>query len=157
MISLVFSDDIRRHAQLIHAWKERASYMLIIPEDKLTDIQGERNDSIFLKFSTRAKEEYGSLFLNLTFNPGHGQYLIYLLDDKEAIMKEKTVTAPGIVEFNYVLPRKYIIKAIEDRNLNGKWDAGDYSSRTQPEKVFYLPGEVQIRANWEMTEEWELQ
>lgn len=155
-LAMTYIDDIQRKTRLSHDWKEKSSYTLIIPENRLTDISGEVNDSIIIKFSTKSREEYGTLYLNMTFESSHRQYIVYILDDKENKIREQVVKEPGTVEFHYLIPRLYTIKAVQDQNRNGQWDTGDYSKKIQPEKVFYFSGQLQVRANWETSEEWSL-
>jgi hypothetical protein len=50
----------------------------------------------------------------------------------------------------------YKLKVIYDRNSNGKWDTGNYSKHSQPEKVDYYTAPLNIRANWDQQEEWNL-
>ena len=35
-------------------------------------------------------------------------------------------------------------------NGNGKWDTGNYLKMMQPEKVSYYPDVIDVRANWEL-------
>lgn len=41
-----------------------------------------------------------------------------------------------------------------DRNGNGKWDTGDYDAQLQPEETFYYPEPLTLKAQWEITQEW---
>jgi len=49
-----------------------------------------------------------------------------------------------------------LLKVIFDRNGNGRWDTGDYLKKQQPERVMYFPKTIEIRANWDQEEQWEL-
>ena len=54
--------------------------------------------------------------------------------------------------FEYIKPASYRVRVIYDENENGKWDTGSFLNKTQPERVFYYPGEIEIRANWDVNE-----
>jgi hypothetical protein len=41
-----------------------------------------------------------------------------------------------------------------DENNNGEWDTGDYSDKLQPEKVYYYPYDMELRAFWDVEEVW---
>ena len=41
-----------------------------------------------------------------------------------------------------------------DENWNGVWDPGNYSLGIQPEEVYYFPYTLQMRAFWDIEEEW---
>ena len=43
-----------------------------------------------------------------------------------------------------------------DCNENELWDTGDYDLKRQPERVYYLPGVLDIRANWSLNESFDL-
>lgn len=43
-----------------------------------------------------------------------------------------------------------------DANGNGKWDTGNYIMKKAPEKMHYFDGEINVRANWEMEQEWKV-
>jgi len=45
---------------------------------------------------------------------------------------------------------------IEDRNSNRRWDTGNFLQQRQPERVWYFPPIVELRANWEVEETWHL-
>ena len=43
---------------------------------------------------------------------------------------------------------------IDDANGNGVWDTGNYDEHLQAESVFYHPGSFNLRAQWEVAQEW---
>ena len=43
-----------------------------------------------------------------------------------------------------------------DRNGNGEWDTGEYETLQQPEEVFYYPNAMQLKAQWDITQTWNL-
>jgi len=40
--------------------------------------------------------------------------------------------------------------------MNNRWDSGDYFRHIQPEAVSYFPRTLELRANWDVEESWEL-
>jgi hypothetical protein len=46
-------------------------------------------------------------------------------------------------------PGEYEIRIVFDANQNGKWDAGDYNKKLQPEKATTLTQKLTVRANWD--------
>jgi hypothetical protein len=50
------------------------------------------------------------------------------------------------------LPNDYQIRYVKDVNNNGKWDAGNYLEKRQPEQVVYLKEVLSLRANWDLIE-----
>jgi hypothetical protein len=41
-----------------------------------------------------------------------------------------------------------------DLNGNGIWDTGDYDQHLQPEPLYYYPSELALKAQWEITQDW---
>ena len=85
-----------------------------------------------------------------------GNYIIQLLDEKEKILEERMIDKPGKIQFDYLFPGKYKLKAILDQNKNGQWDTGVYLKHIQPEEVFYFPKTIEVRGNWDIDETWPL-
>ena len=137
-------------------WKESASYEIIIPDSILTDLTGKQNDSLNFRFGTLSPEDYGILRMKVSISDSLNPYVVQLLDGKEKVLREAVVEGEASLEFQYLQPAKYVIKAIQDRNRNGRWDSGNYLKGIQPEKVYYFPESIEIRGNWEMDEEWNL-
>jgi phage tail tube protein FII len=54
------------------------------------------------------------------------------------------------LNFTKLVATKYQLRLVVDENQDGKWTPGNYSENKQPEKVFYYPEEINLRANWEL-------
>ena len=54
--------------------------------------------------------------------------------------------------FDYLNPGVYGVRLVKDKNLNNKWDTGNYLKKIQPEEVIYMEGEISLRANWDQNE-----
>jgi hypothetical protein len=111
-----------------------------------------------LKEEFKAQEEdyYGKIILNVK-NITVPTIIQLLTDDKdEKIIQSIPLTKDGLVTFKFLEPRKYLIKAIFDRNNNGKWDTGNLKKRIQPEEVMYYLSVVKVRGNWDNKDDWTL-
>ena len=47
-------------------------------------------------------------------------------------------------------------RLIEDANNNDKWDTGNYLKKIKPERVYYFSNELEVRANWDLNETFNL-
>ncbi|MBI2968430.1 MAG: Ig-like domain-containing protein [Bacteroidetes bacterium] len=148
-------DTPMRRLELTHAWKQSTSYSLFIPSGSVHDIFGFTNDTIKLTFTSTAPELYGNLNVVLT---GSILYpiIIQLINEKEQVIRENKIFLPAALKYDLILPGKCKLKAIVDVNGNGKWDAGDYFNKIQPEQVYYYQQPLTIRANWEHEMEWDI-
>lgn len=150
-----FMDSLHRRIIIKNLLLEATQYQLIIPDSVIEDIYGLANDSILVKFKTRASTEYGSLTLKI--HPKVSQpYIIQLMTDAGKIIREDMIEKDGKIAYPYLLPGKYKVKAILDRNRNGKWDTGNYLRHIQPEQIIIFPKMLDLRANWEQEEDWDL-
>ena len=82
--------------------------------------------------------------------------LIQLLNEKDGIVQQ-TPLNDSIINYPYLSPGVYKIKAIKDFNNNGKWDTGNYLKHILPERVSYLNFTIKIRANWDIEHKWILE
>ena len=82
--------------------------------------------------------------------------VVRLLDGSGNTVRETKVNSDGEAEFFYVKPATYYLSAYVDMNGNGKWDTGLYDEDLQPEPVFYFNEEVECKAKWDVTRQWNL-
>ncbi|MEZ4809628.1 MAG: Ig-like domain-containing protein [Allomuricauda sp.] len=115
----------------------------------ITDFFGTQNDTLDYRLATGSYADYGNLRLTLG---GAVRYpvVIQLTNDRGETKRELPATEAQIFEFNNLEPGQYMIRVIFDDNGNGKWDTGSYLKKIQPEKVSYYPDIIDVRANWEL-------
>lgn len=146
----------KRRYFMTHAWKFGTNYKLNIDSTAIKTIYNTYSKKVKEEFKTQEEDYYGKITLNLK-NVTVPTIIELLTDDKdEKIVKSEAVTKDGLVAFKYLEPRKYLIKAIFDRNNNGKWDTGDLKKKIQPEEVMYYLEVVKVRGNWESEPPWTL-
>jgi hypothetical protein len=135
-------------------WEEGAKYHLYIDPGAFTDIYGLGNDTIDIRFTTRRLDYYGKLIFNMTGN--EAPFVIHLMNDKNNIIASRSVSDDTKIEFSYLPPGNYRLKAIRDMNRNGLWDTGNYLENVQPEKVYFYPDPIELRSNWDVDITWEI-
>jgi hypothetical protein len=151
---IYFKDSVRRTAILDHKWKMATDYKLIIPDSAITDILGRCNDSIIERFRTKATEDYGNFNISLNLeNPGDF-HIMQWLDKDEKIIQEFLITSDTTIHLTNEEPGGYFLKVVYDKNKNRKWDSGNHINNIQPEIVIYFQKQIEIRANWDIEEEW---
>ena len=148
-----FIDPIQRNLSISKPWKENTTYQILFPKDIFEDINGNKNDSLIITFKTKSLRDYGNLKLSIK-GANNEHYLIQLLDAGDRVTREETILGLGVCNFAYLNPGKYKVRAVVDRNKNGRWDTGRYIKKTQPEKVLYFPKELEVRSNWDLEEDW---
>ena len=115
-------------------WKEKTNYRFYIPKSSVTDVMGYENDSTAIEFATFDPEKFSTVSMNVT-GVGKNKYIILLTDASGKTLQEMTNVTSGKYRFNYVSPGDIRLRIIEDKNGNGKWDAGDVIAGLQPERA----------------------
>lgn len=130
-------------------------YIMDILPEAILDFFGNTNDTITYRLSTNGYADYGNLGLNLVGDPTY-PIIVQLTDEAGKTKREIYATEPREFRFSHLKPSKYMIRVIYDTNGNGKWDTGSYLQKTRPEKVIYYPTVIEVRANWELVESFNL-
>ena len=132
--------------------KESQNYKLTLLPEALTDFFDQKNkDTITYSLKTRKKDNYGSISLKIN-NPNNKNSIVQLLNTKEELVKQASITNSDKIDFELLQPKKYIVRIIIDANNNGIWDTGNYLKNQQPEKVFYFNKEIEVKENWFINE-----
>jgi len=157
-VSFKLTPDIhnRRRYLLSYPWKFATEYNLKIDSTALITIYKTYSAEVKQPFKTQEEEHYGKIILNIK-NVTVPTIIQLLSDDnKERVIQSQPMLKDGTVTFKYLEPQKYLIKAIFDRNNNGKWDTGNLKKRIPPEEVMYYLSVVKVRSNWDNKDDWAL-
>ena len=131
-------------------------YSIFIKPRAIKDIRGTENDTLQFNVVSQTLEDYGNVFLDVVAN-NDSKYILHLLDSNSNIIREfKNVNSLSTYIFDYIRPGKYTFRLIEDLNSNDLWDTGNYLKQVQPEPVYYFPSELDVRANWDLNETFNL-
>ncbi len=153
-----FTDSIKRKLRIDYPWKQGVNYRFEIPDQALTDIYGIQNDSIVANFKVSEESNYGNLMIDIRLpEKSTSPWLVQLIkgsEDKEQIIRTESIQKSAKVVFANLAPDKYRIKILEDRDNNKRWSSGDYRKKILPEKVFYFPKTIEIKAGWKVEDEW---
>ena len=134
-------------------WRPGQEYQLVIDSAAMTSLYGRVNLATDNKFSIAKLEDFGTVFLSLS--NAHESTVVQLLgSDGKPVAQAPTKN--GRAEFYYVQPGKYYLRCFFDRNGDGKWTTGSWSPRRAPEEVYYFPKEIEVRANWDLNESWDV-
>jgi uncharacterized protein (DUF2141 family) len=149
-----FSDSTNHQRITIETnFDERSNYKIRVLPNCFHNIYHSTNDTLEQVFSTNELRNYGSLLLNVQ-NIDKQPLIIQLMNSKNGVLQEHFLTGSESINYPYLADGKYIIKAIVDTNKNRKWDNGDLEKRIQPERIYFLPQLIDIRANWDNEQVW---
>ena len=124
-------------------------YRLSLLPGAISDFFGMQNDTLDYAISTSGYADYGNLRMTLG---GAVQYplVLQLTNEQGEIQREIIAPESKIFEFSNLDPGNYVVRVIFDDNGNGKWDTGSYLKKRQPERISYYPDVIEVRANWEL-------
>ena len=137
-------------------WTPGTEYQLEIDSAAFESIYGIVNDKMKSTLKCQSEEEFGSLVVKIAGLPDSTTAIVQLLDKQDGVVKEARTQDDGSAEFYWLSEGKFYLRAFIDRNGNGIWDSGDFYKALQPEEMFYLPKVIEIKANWDITTEWNL-
>ena len=120
--------------RVLAEWKEKTNYSLYIPKQSITDVMGYENDSTVVEFATYDPEKFATVSLNVQAS-GKNRYILLLTDNSGKTLQELKDVGTGKYRFNYVTPGDIRLRIIEDKNGDGKWNAGDVIAGLQPERA----------------------
>ena len=132
------------------------NYRLFILPEAIKDIRGVSNDTLQYNVFSQSLEDYGNVYLDVIRN-SNSKFILQMIDSNGDVIRVfKNVNQDATYNFDYVRPGKYIFRLIEDANNNDKWDTGNYLKKIKPERVYYFSNELEVRANWDLNETFNL-
>lgn len=126
------------------------SYKIIIPDSVFYSFKGTTNDTTELSFKVPAISEYGNLFITIEKPHDVPQIIVELLDDKDKLVEKQIIKESSKVEFRYLQPKKYKLRATLDNDSNGRWSPGHFGKKILPEAVYYHKDVFDVKANWDI-------
>lgn len=148
-------DSVMRRFELLAEWHPETEYSLEIDSAAFVDIYGLASKEIKSGLKAKSLDEFGSLVFRLSGVRDTG-VVVELLSKDDKCVRQARADADGEVEFFYLEPNKYYARAFVDRNGNNIWDTGEYDADRQPEDVYYFSEEIECKAKWDITKQWNL-
>ncbi len=147
--------NIRKDLYILFDKNPGENYQFTLLPGSLTGFSGEKlRDTIHTKIAIPPPESFGNLYVKL-LNTGKTPKFIELLRNKK-IVRKTTSSTKDVFEFKYLKPDQYTLRIIFDRNNNNRWDSGDYLHHIQAEKTFEPKKKIEIRANWDVNQQYDL-
>jgi uncharacterized protein (DUF2141 family) len=129
-------------------------YKLTIDSAAVTDIYGLYNKPFTHEFTVKKPEDYANLVFKIT--PVDSlPYMVELLSSGDSPVRTVTADA-GRASFTNLAPGTYYARLYIDRNANGKWDTGSVRDSLQPEEVYYYSKKLDLKANWDVEQTWNI-
>lgn len=127
-------------------WRPGEKYNITIDSAAFEGIYGNTSKAINQEMKFKTLDEYSVLHLTI---PRTGNEAVVELLNKEGNPVASQRTENNRCSFYFINPQVYYIRLFMDSNGNGKWDTGNYDEKLQPEKVYYYPRPIELRAMFE--------
>ncbi|MBT7545962.1 MAG: hypothetical protein HN614_00860, partial [Cryomorphaceae bacterium] len=132
------------------------NYRVFILPEAIKDVRGVSNDTLQYNVVSQTLEDYGNVYLDVIRN-SESKFILHMINSNGEIIREfKNVNQDTTYNFDYVRSGKYTFRLIEDANNNDIWDTGNYLKKIKPESVYYFLNELEVRANWDLNETFNL-
>ncbi|MFV8341371.1 Ig-like domain-containing protein [Flavobacterium sp. XS2P39] len=157
-VSLPFTTEYDEFNQKLYLdFKKEPSeqYSISILPGALTDLFEKSNDSLTYKVSTKNTADYGNLSVSLQ-NVKQFPVIVELTNLKGEVLATEYSEKNTTIDFNLIEPALYTLRAIYDENKSKEWDSGNYLEKRKAEEVIYFSKEIDVRANWDVNQIFDL-
>ena len=115
----------------------------------VTDYYEHTNDTLKSTFTTQNTTDYGNLRVILE-KVKRFPVIVELTDKDGKILATHYSEKETTIDFNLVEPEKFTLRLIYDDDKDGLWTPGSYIEKRLSEEVIYFPKEIDVRANWDV-------
>ena len=133
--------------------KSGEKYHVRIEDSLFVDLYGNYTDS--LSFDLTPKD-YGTLSIDIDNRMGF-PLVVEVLDKRDTVVQHlstQSLSHPVTLKFIHLPSGDYRLRAVIDRNGDGRWTPGDYRQQRQPEQAILFEKTLSLREKWEMEEKW---
>ncbi len=148
-------DDQKQELGFAFAKEPLQKYQLRLLPGALTDFLENTNDTLAYKLETKNLSEYGNLTIKLE-NVKQFPIIVELTNNKGEILYSAYSEDSAKIDFNLINPALLTLRVIYDTNKNKAWDTGSFLGQRQTEQVIYFPKEIDVRANWDVEQTFNL-
>jgi hypothetical protein len=142
-------DDFNQKLFLDFKKSPSEKYSFTILPGALTDFYEKSNDTLIYKVNTKSTAEYGNLRVMLQ-NVKKFPVIVELTNSKGDLIASEYSQSDTTVDFNLLEPALFTLRLIYDENKNKIYDSGNYLEKRYAEEVIYFSKEIDVRANWDV-------
>lgn len=145
-------DDFNQKFYLDFKKEVSEQYSVSFLPGALIDFFEQPNDSLNYNLTTKTAADYANLRIQLQ-NVNRFPVIVQLTNSKGDVIASEYSEEKTTVDFNLVEPTVLTLRLIYDDNKNGIYDTGSYLQKRYSEEVIYSSKEINIHANfdWEET------
>lgn len=148
-------DEFNQKLYLDFKKEPSEKYNFTLLPGALTDFYEKSNDTLRYKLDTKSTTEYGNLNITLE-NVKHFPVLVELTNAKGEVITSQYTESNPVITFNLLEPALFSLRAIYDENKNKTYDPGNFIEKKYSEEVIYFSKEIDVRANWDVEQPFDL-
>ena len=151
---LVPSPTNPRQFRLLVDWEAGEQYQLEIDSASVRGCMGHTNKPIKQEFRVRKEDDFGALFVHIILPDTN--VIVQLLNSSDKPIASQHIDEKSNADFFYLKPSSYYLRCFIDSNHDGLWTTGHYDSGTPPEEMFYFPQALNVKALWQVKQDWDV-
>lgn len=155
---IAFTTEYDAFMQLLYLdFKREADeeYQFKLAAGAVTDFYEKENDSLDFKINPNSLDNYGNVIVNLQ-NAKRFPVLVELTNEKGETKFAGYTEKETTIDLGLIQPAKYTLRAMYDDNKNKMYDPGNFLAKQYAEEVIYFSKEVEVRANWDVVQAFDL-
>ena len=145
-------DEFEQEIKFDFKKEENQKYQIEFLPNAFEDIYGIKNDTLSFVLNTKSLTDYGNLQVNLK-DVKRFPIILEVITVKGEVKASAISKGEKTLTFDALEPNIYKLRIIYDDNGNGVWDTGSYLEKRQAEEIQYYPKEIDVRANWDVEQE----
>lgn len=138
--------------QLAGEWRYEQEYQLLVDSACFRGLYGNSTAQQKISLKVKKQDEYSSLLMRV--HGIEGTAYVELLNQDKPVKRVSLVD--GNADFYFVNPGKYYVRLVADTNNDGKWTTGEFLKGQQAEAVYYYPGALELKQQWDVTQDWDV-
>lgn len=148
-------DEFNQKLYLDFKKEPSEKYNFTLLPGALTDFYEKSNDTLRFKLETKSTAEYGNLNVTLE-NVKHFPVIVELTNAKGEVITSQYTESNPVITFSLLEPALFSLRAIYDENKNKTYDPGNFLEKKYAEEVIYFSKEIDVRANWDVEQPFDL-
>jgi hypothetical protein len=152
LIGMIYKhDSLLKNVRLEFEKVNGSKYQVIIPDSSIIAYNGLVNDTLFHSFSVKEDSDYGHFLLSLQYSMDV-PVILEIINEKGVSVDKKIVEGSTVLNYRNQLPQNFRVLIIFDSNKNGRWDTGNFFTKSHAESRYFFDKTISIKANWEIEE-----
>lgn len=126
------------------SFSARKELKVSLPKTTFISVENDTIPERIYKLPIMLEDDYGTLEGEV--RGAKDDFIVELLDEKYEVVKSVANKTPFL--FNFIKPNVYSVRVVVDKNKNGKWDAGDFKTKSLAEPIFFHPIPIKLKKNF---------